>query len=216
MRHHTKDKGDIAAARIIADLTIKGYIVFIPAVSEHSQFDMIACKGGKMHRIQAKYSSSGVATDKTSWSDRNGSHQRKYMADDFDYYGIYLPSVDTIVYPSIKFAGAKIATTVPNSATPFHWYKDFLELTDMATKRTYKEFGVELTHTRTITNAVINARIKRRKVIRPSKEELAKLLWEKPTTQIAKDFGVSGKAIQKWAKSYGITKPPRGYWAKQK
>lgn len=43
-----------------------------------------------------------------------------------------------------------------------------------------------------------------------------KLLWEIPTTQIAKKYGVSDKAIGKWAKSYGIDKPPRGYWMKQK
>lgn len=53
-----------------------------------------------------------------------------------------------------------------------------------------------------------------RKVVRPSKEELEKLVWEKPTLQIAKDFGVSDKAIEKWCKSYNISKPPRGYWAK--
>jgi hypothetical protein len=53
-----------------------------------------------------------------------------------------------------------------------------------------------------------------RKVERPSKEELEKLLWEKPTTQIAKQFGVSDVSIGKWAKAYGLAKPPRGYWSK--
>ncbi|MEP0857134.1 HNH endonuclease signature motif containing protein [Coleofasciculus sp. FACHB-SPT36] len=57
--------------------------------------------------------------------------------------------------------------------------------------------------------------IKARKVERPSKEDLQKLVWEKPTIHIAKDFGVSDKAIEKWCKAYGIQKPPRGYWAKQ-
>lgn len=51
-----------------------------------------------------------------------------------------------------------------------------------------------------------------RKVERPSKEELRKLLWEKPTVQIAADLGVSDSAICKWAKTYQIDKPPRGYW----
>jgi 5-methylcytosine-specific restriction endonuclease McrA len=55
-----------------------------------------------------------------------------------------------------------------------------------------------------------------RKVERPSKEELEKLLWENPTAQLAKQFGVSDNAIAKWAKLYGITKPSRGYWAKQR
>ena len=57
-------------------------------------------------------------------------------------------------------------------------------------------------------------RLNTRKVIRPSKEELEKLLWKKPTMQLAKEFGVSDSAISKWAKIYGILKPPRGYWAK--
>lgn len=54
----------------------------------------------------------------------------------------------------------------------------------------------------------------RRKVERPSKEELSQKLWEKPTTHIAEEYGVSDKAISKWAKAYEIEKPPRGYWAK--
>lgn len=58
--------------------------------------------------------------------------------------------------------------------------------------------------------------INARKVERPSKEELQKLVWTRPTIHIAKDFGVSDKAIEKWCKAYGIEKPPRGYWAKKK
>ena len=55
-------------------------------------------------------------------------------------------------------------------------------------------------------------RLKSRKVERPSKETLEKLIWTKPSTKIAQEFGVSGKAIEKWCKAYGISKPPRGYW----
>jgi hypothetical protein len=54
-----------------------------------------------------------------------------------------------------------------------------------------------------------------RRTVRPSKEELEKMIWTKPTSQIAKDFGVSDKAVEKWCKAYGIEKPPRGYWAKK-
>lgn len=57
-------------------------------------------------------------------------------------------------------------------------------------------------------------RLKSRRVDRPNKETLHKMLWEKPTTKIAKEFGVSDKAIDRWAKSYDINKPPRGYWTK--
>lgn len=50
---------------------------------------------------------------------------------------------------------------------------------------------------------------------RPSKEELKTLLWEMPTLQIARKYGVSDNAVAKWAKSYDLEKPPRGYWAKR-
>jgi len=56
----------------------------------------------------------------------------------------------------------------------------------------------------------------KRKVERPTKEELLSMLWSEPTTQIAKRYGVSDKAIEKWAVSYNIDKPPRGYWTKLK
>ncbi len=48
----------------------------------------------------------------------------------------------------------------------------------------------------------------------PEKEELKKLLFEIPTTHIAKKYGVSDKAVEKWCKKYDLEKPPRGYWAK--
>jgi 5-methylcytosine-specific restriction endonuclease McrA len=50
---------------------------------------------------------------------------------------------------------------------------------------------------------------------RPSKEELKTLLWEIPTLQIAKKYGVSDNAVAKWAKAYDLDKPPRGFWAKK-
>jgi len=53
----------------------------------------------------------------------------------------------------------------------------------------------------------------RRLAERPSKEELQRLVWEKPTSQLAKKYGVSDNAVAKWCKRYGIEKPPRGYWS---
>jgi hypothetical protein len=57
--------------------------------------------------------------------------------------------------------------------------------------------------------------IVRRIVVRPDKETLARLVWEKPTCQIAADFGLSDKAVEKWCKKYELSKPPRGYWQKR-
>lgn len=49
-----------------------------------------------------------------------------------------------------------------------------------------------------------------------SKEELEKLVWEMPTTDIAKQLGVSDKAVEKRCKLWGIEKPPRGYWQRKR
>ncbi len=203
----TKRKGDLGATKVILDLVEKGYVIFTPLVCESLPFDIAAYKDGKMYRIQCKYSSDGFVKSKTSWADKNGSHTRKYLDTDFDYYGIYLPTIDKVVYPSVKLKGITIAIEKPDSAQHFNWWEDFLEFTDVAKKRSYKDFGYEL-------SSKGKDNISARKVIRPTKEKLYEMLWEKPTSIVAKEFGVSDVAIAKWAKAYGIKKPPRGYWEK--
>lgn len=49
----------------------------------------------------------------------------------------------------------------------------------------------------------------------PSKDTLEKLVWDQPSTMIAKKYNVSDSAVGKWCKKYNISKPPRGYWAKK-
>ena len=51
-----------------------------------------------------------------------------------------------------------------------------------------------------------------RKAQRPSREELAKMVWEYPATELGKYYGVSDRAILKWCEQYQIDRPPRGYW----
>lgn len=46
--------------------------------------------------------------------------------------------------------------------------------------------------------------IDRRKVARPSKEELAEMMQSMPIVRIGKKYGVSDNAVRKWAKSYGL------------
>jgi hypothetical protein len=213
MRPETVLKGDIGTTQVIADLVKKGYVIFNPVACESLPFDIIAYKDGILRRIQCKYSSNGKAASSTSWANKSGNHIKKYNDSDFDFYGIYLPDIDKVVYPSIKFKGIIIATEVRNSPTPFYWWKDFVDFTDVAEKRTYKDFDLEAT--KKLTERLSSPKYNFRKVTRPSKEDLHKLLWEIPTQKLAAQFGVSDKAIEKWAKDYKIDKPPRGYWAKK-
>lgn len=58
-------------------------------------------------------------------------------------------------------------------------------------------------------------RYDRRKVDRPSKEELEELIESKPMLQIGKQYGVTDNSVRKWAKAYGIPLTDRrGYWQK--
>lgn len=43
---------------------------------------------------------------------------------------------------------------------------------------------------------------------RPSKEELQFLIWEKPFTELGKQYGVSDNTVRKWCKKYGIENFP--------
>lgn len=56
----------------------------------------------------------------------------------------------------------------------------------------------------------------RRKVDRPSREEMQRLVWEEPSSVLGPRLGVSDRMIGKWCQDYGIDKPPRGYWAKMR
>lgn len=194
--HHTKDKGDIACAIVIADLTKKGFVVFSPCVTEHCSVDLIAYKDNKMYRIQCKYSSDGVAKDKTSWADKNGNHTKKYDSNDFDYYAIYLPEIDRVVYPSIKFSGIKIRTKPINAANEFWWWEDFTELTDEATTKNYADFDLPKPKT------FLNLKGATRKAVRPEKEVLLKQIDELGYCGTGRIYGVSDNAIRKWLNAY--------------
>lgn len=47
-----------------------------------------------------------------------------------------------------------------------------------------------------------------------SREELFALVWERPTSEIAKDLGISDVAVGKLCEKLQVPKPPRGYWAR--
>lgn len=215
--HKTKNKGDFAVAKVILDLTEKDYTIFVPVITEHLPFDLIAYKDNKCIRIQCKYRNNGAVSCANSWfSTKTGRHRRVYSSTDFDYYALYLPQIDKIVYPSILFAGKTIRQTIPKNGNSYWWWEDFLQFTDIAEKRIRipkKPPRKKRAKVTKLPKSKYNP-ADRRKVERPSKEELFKLVWEMPTIKLAEKFGVSDKAIGKWCKSYGIDKPPRGYWRK--
>src|SRR5579863_10413465 len=47
-----------------------------------------------------------------------------------------------------------------------------------------------------------------------SREELYELVWSKPMTKVAEQFGVSGSYMARICSILNVPKPERGYWAK--
>jgi hypothetical protein len=48
--------------------------------------------------------------------------------------------------------------------------------------------------------------------VRLTREELYKLVWSKPMTDIAAEFGMSSVAFAQYCKELHIPRPGRGYW----
>jgi hypothetical protein len=103
MRHHTKDKGDIGVACVIADLLKHDVQVALP-ISEHLPFDLIAIHhSGRMVKLSVKYrelSKHGTVRVRAEsfWSDRNGTHNRRHNIGDYDAVAIYCPHTDACYY----------------------------------------------------------------------------------------------------------------------
>jgi len=103
MRHHTKDKGDLAVGKVIADLLAQGFQVCLP-ISEHLPFDLVAVSQSPMElrRVQVRYATSKggclKVSVRNSHSDRRGVHHRRVRLDEIDAFAVYCPQVDTVYY----------------------------------------------------------------------------------------------------------------------
>lgn len=140
---YTQEKGDLAVAIAIADLTKKGYIVFKPVVNESLPFDLVVFKDGKFLRLQCKHCADRQVKNRTSWLNSKGNQGKNYGENDFEYYAVYLPDIEQMVYPSIKYGGITISTQFPVEALKGDfacwWWEDFKDLTDCANKHSMKQ-----------------------------------------------------------------------------
>ncbi len=132
--HHTKVKADIGVAEVIADLVSKGYVPCLP-LSEHQPYDLVVVLDGrKAAKLQVKYATlkkNGTIEIKfrRSWADRHGVHTEHYSENEFDYYAIYCPEKDTVVYvPNTKNCPKVIRFEKPrnNQGKFVKWANDYL------------------------------------------------------------------------------------------
>ena len=132
--HHTKAKGDIGLCKVITDLTVKGYVPCVP-LSEHQAFDIVAVtEEGSVLRLQVKYATlrkNGTIEVgyRRNWADKHGTHTQHYSASEFEYYAVYCPQKDVVLYvPNRRGSPKTIRFDKPanNQARSVKWAKDYL------------------------------------------------------------------------------------------
>lgn len=134
--HHTKFKGDVALGKIVSDLILKGYVPCIP-LSNHKPYDLVVvANDGQTFKLQVKYSflkKNGTVEVRfrTSWSNKNGIHIKHYSKNDFDYYAIYCPEKETVIYiPNDSDCPKVVRFDKPsnNQSKLIKWANDYLNL----------------------------------------------------------------------------------------
>jgi hypothetical protein len=114
-RHHTKDKGDLAVAKVQADLIERGATVLMP-FTEHAPFDLIAYIDELFFRIQVKFRSSLCGSVKvvfeSSWADRHGTHKRPMPRNEVDVVAIYCPETRYCYYVDPSRFGRSVTLRV--------------------------------------------------------------------------------------------------------
>lgn len=191
-------KNDIALALTIADLTQKRYSTFLPTINGDKPFQIMAYQDKECYRICCRHSIDGFIPPIEN--------------DEFDYYALYLPDVDKIVYPSVDFGGEFIRTK-PDWSNPYYYYEDFTsDLTDEAVKKTqaityssmsmYNSSVIDTDSIKIMARTIdYHPRYKSRKVERPSKPILENLVEELGFKGVGDAYGVSDNAVRKWLKT---------------
>lgn len=99
--HHTKIKGDLGVLKAKVNLFQKGFLILSPE-TEHAPFDIVCQKDGVFKRVQVKYrelvNGKVEIKRKTSWADRNGTHERDYDLNHIDVFCVYVESIDACFY----------------------------------------------------------------------------------------------------------------------
>ncbi len=104
-----KRKGDLAELKVAADLIDRGCHVAIP-FGEDCDYDLIADKDGKLHRIQIKYTESDgrtIVIRCRSHSLTNGKVRqvKQYTAETIDWIAVYDRTSDRCYYCSAEELG---------------------------------------------------------------------------------------------------------------
>lgn len=134
---NTKTKGDIAEAKVIADVLTRGHKVAIP-YGDNWVTDLVVQRGPWLQRLQVKYVKSNgeyMEAKPTSIISNKGRVQetRQYVETDFEWFVIYDATTDKCYYLPSSVCGngrwsirLRLTPAKNGQETGVRWAKDFL------------------------------------------------------------------------------------------
>lgn len=213
-------QGDVGEARAIYEFTKLGYTVSRP-LHTHVPYDLIVDKDGVLSRVQVKTSTYVARESTQSYQVQmatSGGNTRRHNIKKFDTALIDLVFVLTAddrcwIIPAVELQTVSHSMLVGTPKYEQYQITGWVKQQEAVEKEPAKR----IKRYRPTSAVPHEPKMDKREVIPPfTKDELEKLLWEVSTTTIAKRFKMSDNGIARWAKKWNLSKPPRGYWAKQR
>lgn len=135
---HTKHKGTLAEAKVIADLYEKGLAVAL-VVDDLCPFDLIAIDAEhNLYKVQVKYSkftkrNVAILRFRSCMSNKNLSYTKRYSKSEVDIFALYVPDLNQCYYIKSNILDTHceltLRNTIPknNQLDGVHFLDDYLQ-----------------------------------------------------------------------------------------
>jgi hypothetical protein len=130
----SKDIGDIAETKVLAELIEQGYAVSIP-YGDNQRYDLLVDDDGEIHRVQVK---NGAMEDgcvrfecKTAYTDHNGERKyHSYDSSEIDAYAVWSSEQQSVYWIPIEDAGSsamrlRVEDTLDRYTSQTNWAEDY-------------------------------------------------------------------------------------------
>ena len=204
-------KGQIVELKVQEELLRYGFDISIPTYNA-SKYDLIADTGIELLKIQVKKSISNSnssftfqCTTQNVKSSTGAKH--KYTREEIDYFAtvwkdkVYLVPIDeTSTQKTIQFTDETYLAC--NVLQAYKRLSDDELYNSTHTGKFYcEDCGCEISYG---SKKCLSCYNKEKSKNIPDKEELKKLIWNTPFTQIGLKYGVTDNAVRKWCDKYNL------------
>lgn len=196
-------QGDLGEVRAVYEMVKLGYYLSKP-MHVHLPYDFIAEKDDVLYKVQVKTSRQVIRESTKAYK-----------------VGLCTSGGNRLVNTREHFDTIKSDLLFVMTADDRCW---LIPTTEIASKNEIT-VGTEKYSKYQIAGPVVLPIIKEKVIVQKldkrvkaplfTPELLQELLNSKPTVEIGRMYGMSDNGIARWAKKWGLSKPPRGFWQKE-